>query len=80
MISLSKLIPSITMISLFKRSMSTSNYSKIGFIGTGNMAQAIVSGLISRKKFLPEQIYVTDSDKEYVEHLKKNVPLFMVSY
>lgn len=77
MISLTKLTADVSMLSLLKRSITTNNFNKIGFIGTGNMAQAIISGLISKHKFLPQQIYVTDKDKEYVEHLKRNVPLFM---
>ena len=79
MISLTKLTADVSMLSLLKRSITTNNFNKIGFIGTGNMAQAIISGLISKHKFLPQQIYVTDKDKEYVEHLKRNIPLFMVS-
>lgn len=51
-------------------------YNKIGFIGTGNMARAIIAGLISKEKYKPEEIYVTDSDLEYVEYLKNEVPLF----
>jgi pyrroline-5-carboxylate reductase len=51
-------------------------YNKIGFIGTGNMARAIIAGLISKDKYKPEEIYVTDSDLEYVEYLKNEVPLF----
>ncbi len=55
-------------------------YNKIGFIGTGNMAQAIIQGLINQKKFTPEQIYASDNDWEYIEFLQKNSPLFMVRF
>jgi len=37
---------------------------KIGFVGCGNMAQAIISGLIDNKMFAPEEIIASDkSDK-----------------
>ena len=57
---------------------NTNGYHKIGFIGTGNMAQAIIQGLINQKKFTPEQIYASDNDLEYFDFLKKNSPLFLV--
>jgi len=53
-------------------------YKKIGFIGTGNMTRAIIAGLISKDKFKPEEIFITDSDREYIEHLKTYVPVFKV--
>ena len=37
---------------------------KIGFIGCGNMAQAIISGLISNKMFMPEEIIASDKNVE----------------
>lgn len=52
------------------------HYDSIGFIGTGNMARAIIQGLITKKKFLPEQIYVTDKNTEYLEYLKTDEPFF----
>lgn len=51
-------------------------YNKIGFIGSGNMACAIIAGLISKQKYQADEIYVTDSDREYVEYLKHYKPLF----
>lgn len=38
--------------------------SKIGFIGAGNMATAIINGLITNKAALPENLNVFDLDKE----------------
>lgn len=35
---------------------------KIGFIGCGNMAKAIISGLIKTKTFLPEEIIASDKN------------------
>jgi pyrroline-5-carboxylate reductase len=34
--------------------------SKIGFIGAGNMAQAIISGIINAKVYKPKDIFITD--------------------
>lgn len=53
-------------------------YKNIGFIGAGNMAKAIMQGLIHKEKFLPEQIYVLDRDEKYMEHLKANDAFFQV--
>lgn len=53
-------------------------YNKIGFIGTGNMACAIIAGLINKQKYQADEIYVTDNDREYVEYLKHYKPLFKV--
>ena len=55
---------------------STNN--SIGFIGTGNMAKAIIQGLIITQQFQANNIYVTDADQKYLEHLKTNVPFFQV--
>ncbi len=52
----------------------------IGFVGSGNMAQAIMQGLINQKKFKPEQIYASDSDWEYVEFIKENSRFFKVFF
>ncbi len=35
-------------------------YQKVGFIGAGNMAQAIIKGLIESKAMNPEKIFVTN--------------------
>jgi len=53
-------------------------YKNIGFIGAGNMAKAIMKGLIDKERFLPEQIYVLDRDEKSMEHLKANDDFFQV--
>jgi len=44
---------------------------KIGFIGCGNMAQAIISGLISNKMFMPEEIIASDKNVEALVKAKE---------
>jgi pyrroline-5-carboxylate reductase len=51
---------------------------KMGFIGTGKIAQAIILGLIKKDKLQPEQIYVSDSNNNYLEYLKDKCPTFKV--
>ncbi len=41
---------------------------KIGFIGSGNMAEAIISGMID-KDFLSENIYILDVNKEKINYM-----------
>jgi len=65
-----------------RRAMSISHpdnelYNKIGFLGTGNMAQAIIQGLVNQKKYKPDQIYGVDNNQEYVEFIKQNGPTYM---
>lgn len=42
---------------------------KLGFIGAGNMANAIIGGVVSKKKFLGENIFVSNRSKEKLEKL-----------
>jgi pyrroline-5-carboxylate reductase len=44
--------------------------SKIGFIGGGNMAEALIKGLIAAKVYLPENIFASDIRAERLEYLK----------
>lgn len=37
---------------------------KIGFIGCGNMAKAIIAGLIKTNTFLPEEIIASDNSEK----------------
>ena len=53
-------------------------YDKIGFFGTGNMTRIIIQALITKRKFLPEQIYVTEKNVKYLEYLKNEEPFFQV--
>ncbi|KKR95844.1 MAG: Pyrroline-5-carboxylate reductase [Candidatus Uhrbacteria bacterium GW2011_GWF2_41_16] len=45
--------------------------SKIGFIGAGNMAQAIISGIINAKVYKPADIFLTDVRSDRVKQLCK---------
>lgn len=45
---------------------------KIGFIGTGNMASAIISGLIGKKIFQPEEIIGSDISEAGRSRVKEN--------
>lgn len=44
---------------------------KVGFIGGGNMANAIISGVAAAKEFPTEQIYVYDRHEEKLRMLKQ---------
>ena len=44
-------------------------YKKIGFIGAGNMATAIIKGLIESGGCKPEQIFASDKSEEAIERI-----------
>lgn len=44
--------------------------AKIGFIGAGNMAQAIIKGVINAKLYSPADVLVSDINKEQLTALK----------
>lgn len=44
---------------------------KIGFIGCGNMAQAIISGLINNKMFEPDEIIASDKSSQALAAAKE---------
>jgi pyrroline-5-carboxylate reductase len=48
------------------------NSKKIGFIGAGNMAEALISGLIASKQVQPEQISVSDIDLQRLKSICEN--------
>lgn len=64
----------------FSYSVSTANNKdwKLGFLGTGRIAQAIILGLIEQNKVKPEQIFVSDANLEYLSYLKEKCPKFRV--
>lgn len=51
---------------------------KLGFLGTGRIAQAIILGLIDQNKVKPEQIFVSDANLEYLKYLRERCPKFQV--
>lgn len=56
------------------------NFDKLGFIGTGKIAQAIIIGLIKQNKILPHQIFVSDTNLDGLDHLRQRNPLFKVRF
>ncbi|KUK10203.1 MAG: Pyrroline-5-carboxylate reductase [Clostridia bacterium 41_269] len=44
----------------------------IGFIGSGAMAEALIRGLLSSKKYLPENINCSDILPDRLEYIEKN--------
>ena len=50
---------------------------KIAFLGGGNMAEALVKGLIAAGTVTPERILVTDLSPDRLEHLRKTYGIFM---
>ncbi len=43
----------------------------IGFIGAGNMAEALIKGVINGKLYTPENVFISDIKKERLELLSK---------
>jgi pyrroline-5-carboxylate reductase len=43
----------------------------IGFIGSGNMAEALIKGILSAKLYRPQHIFASDIRSERLEHLAK---------
>jgi pyrroline-5-carboxylate reductase len=50
---------------------------KIAFLGGGNMAEALVKGLIAAGTVTPGQILVTDLSSDRLEHLRKTYGILM---
>ena len=48
---------------------------KIAFIGSGAMAEAMISGLLRQKLARPENLHASDTRIERVEELQKNMVL-----
>jgi hypothetical protein len=54
-------------------------FDRLGFIGMGKIAQAIIIGLIKQKKITAQQIYVSDTTLDGLDHLRQRNPLFHVT-
>ncbi|HET6363533.1 MAG TPA: pyrroline-5-carboxylate reductase [Nitrospirota bacterium] len=50
---------------------------KIAFLGGGNMAEALVKGLIAAGTITPDQILVTDVSSDRLEHLRKTYGILL---
>lgn len=48
------------------------NSKKIGFIGAGNMATAIINGILRQKAEQPENIFVFDLDESKLDLMREN--------
>ena len=44
----------------------------IGFIGAGNMAEALIKGIINTKLYTPENIFISDIRTDRLKFLAKN--------
>ena len=52
----------------------------IGFIGSGNMATAMIGGILKAKLFSPNNIMCSDISKEKLEELEPVAPVVMALY
>jgi pyrroline-5-carboxylate reductase len=50
----------------------SSNLENIGFIGAGNMAEALIKGLINSGLYSPDQVLASDNDQTKLESKSKN--------
>jgi pyrroline-5-carboxylate reductase len=44
--------------------------NKLGFLGGGRMAEALINGVLSAKRYRPDHIHVADPDRGRLDHLK----------
>ena len=44
------------------------NQLRLGFIGAGNMATAILDGVVSKQVFQPDHIFVSNPHSEKLKH------------
>lgn len=53
---------------------------KLGIIGIGKIAQAIIFGLINKNKLKAHQIYASESNINHFNYLKNKHPFFQVKF
>ena len=53
--------------------------SKIGFIGAGNMCQALISGWLEKSSFTPDQIYATNRSPGKTKRLAEQFGIHAVA-
>ena len=53
--------------------MSSSLDIRLGFIGAGNMGQALIRGIVKSGTVLPEKVYVYDINREQLDLLEKDI-------
>ena len=54
------------------------NYNKIGFIGSGKMAGAIIKGLINTEFTTPNNLLATQATSEYIEERSKELGIKII--
>ena len=57
----------------------TGEYGNIGFIGGGNMGEAIIGALVRAQIFRPEHIFVTDVSPQRLDMLKETYGISIIS-
>lgn len=59
-------------------SQSATSDSKIGFIGTGKIAQSIIQAIVKKNLIKAENIYASEINKEYLAYLREQSDVFQV--
>lgn len=58
---------------------SSGQPNRIGFIGTGKIAQSIIQAIVKKNLIKPENIYASDINKEYLSYLREKSDVFQVN-